>query len=361
MDRSRSLAEASIMTLSQHRDQASAGEKALQLDPLETPVTEKSLQALSEQDASSKILPQPFKHSGWRSQRQRIHDVLVAVEASGWRSRRFATCGAQAWVLRHKDQDSLFRIVLTCCHDRFCVPCARARAFNIRQNLAKHTAGKTLRFLTLTLKHTDQPLDQQLDRLYRAFRALRATSLWRERVRGGVAFLEVKLSESDKKWHPHLHCLIDSTFLPKHQISSAWLDATGDSEIIDIRLVRDTAEVDKYITKYVTKPTSPNVLRDAVRLAEVIKALMHRRMFITFGQCRNWKLTEAADPSKWTLLYHEVQLREKANDGDPFAQELLDRIAAFIYGQDEQEFVLELSILSQPPPAATIDAQLRLF
>jgi hypothetical protein len=331
------------------------------LDPLETPVAEPPLEASSAIDARSTSLPQPFKHSGWRPQRERIYRAILAGEASGWRSKRFATCGANAWVLGSKTEFQRYKVVLTCCHDRFCVPCARARAANIRANLAKHTEGRTLRFVTLTLAHTAAPLVDQLDRLYRAFRTLRGKPVWKDRVRGGVAFLELKLGNGETPWHPHLHVLIDSTFLPQHQLSSTWLDVTGDSKIVDIRLVRDVAEIDKYVTKYVTKPISANAYRDSLRLNQAIAALSGRRMFITFGDCRNWRLTEPADPSAWTLIASETELRERALDGDTFAEQLLDRIAAFIYGHDDAEFVIDRTISCRPPPAATPDAQLRLW
>jgi hypothetical protein len=331
------------------------------LDPLELPVTEKALDASSCQDAPLPNLPQPFKHTGWRPQRERIYRALQAADVGRWRARRFATCGAQAWILAHREDPERYKIVLTCCHDRFCVPCARARAFNIRANLAKHTEGLTLRFVTLTMAHSDHTLDHQLDRLYRAFRSLRATPLWRDRVRGGVAFLEVKLSEVDNRWHPHFHCLIDSTFLPQQLLSSTWLDVTSDSKIVDIRLVRDPAEVDKYITKYVTKPASANTFRDPLRLDELVKALAHRRLFITFGECRRWRLTAPADPTDWTLLYHEAELREKAHEGDELAQAMMDRIIAFLFGQEEPEFSLPRRDFGRGPPSATPDAQLTLW
>jgi hypothetical protein len=336
-------------------------EYSTSLDTLEFPVSPRPADASSAENREGKPLPQPFKHRGWAAYRDRIYRAIQQTEVTDSRSRRFAGCGAHVWVLMSRDDADVFKVVLGCCHDRFCLPCSRARAATIRANLCEHTEGMKLRFLTLTLAHTDQPLGAQLDRLFAAFKRLRSKALWKERVRGGVAFLEVKRSERTGRWHPHFHVLLDSDFLPQATISALWLDVTGDSRIVDIRLVRGQHDVANYVTKYVTKPIQAATVRDREGLIEAVKALSGRRMFIAFGTWRTWKLTQTADPSKWHLYAHESEIFERAHDGDPLAMAIVERITAFLYGDDDAEFRIPITEWLRGPPTQYVDRQMMLF
>jgi hypothetical protein len=331
------------------------------LDPLEIPVPEPSASPSPDSVPANYSLPQPFKHRGWQPYRLKIWQAIRDIEVSTSRSRRFAGCGAHVWVLHHREDPDLYRIVLTSCHDRFCLPCSRARAATIRANLAEHTAGMRLRFLTLTLAHRDEPLSSQLDRLTRAFKSLRGTGLWKERVRGGVAFLEVKKSDRTGRWHPHYHVVLDSDYLPQNVLSKLWLEVTGDSSIVDIRLVRDPEEVQKYVTKYVTKPIPAAVVRDPETLREAVQALGNRRMFIAFGAWRTWKLTQQADPTCWALYDHHSKISERADLGDPHAQAIIDAIVGFLYADAEPEFRVPLHLIERAPPGTGGSTQLVLW
>ena len=335
--------------------------RSASLDTLEIPVADSPATASSSHAPDDWTLPQPFKHRGWKPYRDRIYRTLIALDVSPARRRRFAGCGSSVWLLVNREDPALFKVVYSSCHDRFCLPCSRARATNIRNNLANYTQGLKLRFVTLTLAHTSQPLAVQLDRLVRAFKSLRGTPLWRQRVRGGVAFLEVKLSDRTGCWHPHFHVLIDSNFLPQSVLSALWLDVTGDSKIVDIRLVRGQEEVAQYVTKYVTKPLSGTVLRDAATTVEAVSALHNRRLFIAFGGWVKWKLTQNADPKTWDLFAHESELFQRSKDGDPFADAIIQHVLAFFYADGDSEFRVEHVPLSTGPPAGAESRQRTLW
>lgn len=335
--------------------------RSASLDTLEIPVINNTADASCEHPPDDWRLPQPFKHRGWKPYRDRIYRTLIALDVSPARRSRFAGCGSSVWLLVHREDPSMFKVVYSSCHDRFCLPCSRARATNIRNNLAVATAGMRLRFLTLTLAHTSQPLAAQLDRLVAAFKKLRGTPLWKQRVRGGVAFLEVKLSDRTGRWHPHFHVLVDSDFLPQSVLSALWLDATGDSKIVDIRLVRDPEEISRYVTKYVTKPLSASVLRDAATTVEAVAALHNRRLFISFGAWTKWKLTQNADPKSWDLFAHESELFQRSRDGDTFASAIIEHVLAFFYAEGASEFRVEYVPIAHSPPAGSESRQKTLW
>lgn len=302
-------------------------------------------------------LPEPFKHSGWKRYRQQIWRALNTADVGSSRLRAFSRCGAQVWILSHKTDPDRFKIVLGTCHDRFCQPCARMRAANIRANLEHYLTTEQLRFVTLTLAHADVPLDGQVARLYRAFKDLRATAWWRDRVDGGAAFLEVTRNAATGRWHPHFHVLVAGRYLPQHQLSQLWFEATGDSCVVDVRAVTDRSMVAKYVTKYVTKPLSSNVFSDLAVLVEVVQALEGRRMLVTFGAWRKWHLTASPSTDEWALYAHESQVWQRLNDGDEFARIIADAVLEFLYAEGDNDVTLRRPKRVERPPPPT-EAQL---
>lgn len=74
-------------------------------------------------------------------------------------------------------------------------------------------------FVTLTVPPTEGHELNDLKRLRQAFGKLRNQRLWKSRVRGGVAGLEV--TSRSGRFHPHLHTVVDcewlAIFVPKPQ------------------------------------------------------------------------------------------------------------------------------------------------
>lgn len=235
----------------------------------------------------------------------------------------FAECGMASWVLRSRDDPSVFKLALNTCKDRFCQPCAAARAALIRRNLHDHLDDSPHRFATFTIRHDREPLKVLLERLYRAFRKLRQRPLWKERVDGGVAFLEVKLSDRSGWWHPHLHCILSGSYIPLPDIRRDWLAVTGDSWNVDLRLVRDEAEIQHYVTKYVTKALPSPAIDQPDMLDELVAALRSRRLIITFGKWRRWKLLTDPSEASWELFAHEDEVRFRATCDDPLCSAIV--------------------------------------
>lgn len=271
---------------------------------------------------------------------------MLATRTPYSRLTAFAKCGESHWVLRSRTDPSVFKLALNTCKDRFCQPCSAARAALIRRNLHDHWDDKPKRFATFTIAHDHEPLRVLLERLYRAFRKLRQRTLWKERVDGGIAFLEVKISERSGWWHPHLHCILSGKYIPLPDIRREWQAVTGDSWNVDLRLVRHETELQHYVTKYVTKAVPAEGIDQPELLDELIDALRSRRMVITFGRFRRWKLLSDPSEASWELFGHEDEVRWKASCDDPLASAIL----AMLGHADPRsgEFTVDLDQLPQP-------------
>lgn len=279
------------------------------------------------------------RHAAWSSRRRAIYDALIETDAGPNRIGAFASCGAGYWVLRRRDDHRSIKIVSDYCHDRFCEACGWLRQSTIRLNLKSKLSDHPHRFLSLTLKHDREPLVELLDKLLKCFKRLRATTFWKEKVRGGAAFIEVTANAETGSWHPHLHAIIDGKYLDKSVLEKLWLTITGDSYVVDIRLIRDRVEVTNYITKYATKPLPTRIVRDAPLLAEAIEALKGRKLCYTFGAWSRWSLLKPPPDEEWETYCHANELPfHNANDEDYSAQ-IIAGIDAMITHGDDNEFM----------------------
>lgn len=294
------------------------------LDTVESPACRQTASATERTVDCRPTLTDNFRHSGWRHNRERTYAAMLRVDFSHARLAAFAGCGSGLWVLRHKEDLQRFRVVADHCHDRFCVPCCGQRQAIIRRNLDHYLPNRPHRFLTLTLRHQDEPLDYLLTRLYKCFKKLRGRRFWKDRVRGGAAFLEITYNAETHGWHPHLHCMLDGLYLDLGILRKLWLAITGDSHQVKINLIRTRREVVSYVTKYATKPVPPSVVQSDGALDEALKALRHRRTILTFGTWRNWKLTDDPQELDWTSYGHLDAIRYRATDGDLLCQNILD-------------------------------------
>lgn len=169
------------------------------------------------------------------------------------------------------------------------LPPLRSRTHSlIRANLLEAVKDREIRFLTLTLKSTDEPLRLTVTRLHAYFRQLRRRPLFSKRVVGGAAFVEVTRNAQTNLWHAHLHCLVEGKFMPKEALSRDWLAITGDSYVVDIRRPLSTAGVANYVTKYVTKPFNPGDKTNLKDLTMAARGLEHAKLASTFGSWRRF-------------------------------------------------------------------------
>ena len=257
-----------------------------------------------------------FRHSGWHEDRMRIAKSLVRTDQPDHRREAFADCGLQAFVLRSIDDPTRYRVAGSCCHDRFCLPCATERSCIIAGNVLDLAKDRELRFLTLTLKSNETTLKKQLDKLYVSFQALRRRAFWKRAVSGGVAFLELKRSRSTDRWHPHLHCLLEGTWIGHTDIRRAWYFITGDSFIIDIRPIHDNQHATRYVTKYASKPFNSSFVKRPDLLDEALVALRNRKLAVTFGRWRGLLLTATPDEGAWEHVASLSDVIQRAASGD---------------------------------------------
>lgn len=235
-------------------------------------------------------------------------------------------CGAVSWVMRSTEDPRLLRISCNKCHNRWCEACAGEKRRKITFALRDHLLtlkGTPIRCLTLTLKTTDHPLKDELDRLYESFRKFRSRPKIAACLQGGIAFLELTYSSKTEGWHPHLHVLFIGDFLPQQVAAHEWHMITQDSYIVDVRAVKDDAAVG-YVAKYLGKAVPANVYHSPDLLQEVMRALDHRRTFTTFG---TWRGLHLLDPETtadgWTCIGSLSNFLALAASGDPDAARVI--------------------------------------
>lgn len=267
-----------------------------------------------------------FRHSGWTRARGLIYDALIRTAQAAARLYEFRVCGSHAYILRSLTDPDRFRLAGSSCHDRFCLPCANERSHGIAMNVIDRIIGKEVRFLTLTVRSTDESLDQLLDKLYGSFQALRRRAFWKRRVTGGIAFLELTYSAGKERWHPHFHILIEGRFIPHQQIKALWYELTGDSHIVDIRLVRSTTEAARYVTKYASKPFNNTFVNRPNRLDEAIVTLKGRKLLTTFGDWRGVTLARPVTDDAWEHIGTLADFIAYAARGDTWARHVLSTL-----------------------------------
>lgn len=268
-----------------------------------------------------------FRHAGWKAWRHRVRDALVATSASQTRIAAFDQCGDHAWLAQNKEAPGNFKITCDHCHDRFCVPCTNERSRRTARVIATYIAGKTLRFLTLTLRTGEEPLADSLTRLTAAFRKLRNRPFWKQHVTGGTSLVEIKWNAQSNRWHPHLHIICQGRFMEQKTIAAEWFTVTGDSWIVDIRLVKDTARAAEYVAKYATKGYSSSIFHDNAKLEEAITALAGRRLMMCFGTWRGFSITDPENDETWEQVTSLAQIKSLAECGQRWAVALLQHLA----------------------------------
>lgn len=273
-----------------------------------------------------------FRHLGWQPDRLRVDRALHDCHGCSTRVERFRTCGSNAYVAIDEADPSHVAVIADYCGDRFCVPCKRAKGRQVGLNVMDHYKGRQLRFITLTLRNSDLPLTQCLDKLYQDFARLRRSKLWRNTVTGGIAFTEVKLGQRSGTWHPHLHVLVTGKFIHQKALSTVWHAITKTSFVVDVRFVKDRNKAVDYVTKYATKGYDTDILRTHDALCEAIRALHGRRLYIKFGDLIGVDLNAKPDKVAWRYVSTLQDLLTRARRRQ---QDAVDLLAALMKGHDE--------------------------
>lgn len=296
-----------------------------------------------------------FRHSGWQRERFRVKQALIEAMVHENRLLAFESCGHGAFVMRSTEDPDVYRVRGANCCDRFCKPCARQRAGIVARNLLEQVQDRRVRFVTLTLKTQTDSLDTELDRLYSSFAMLRRREFWKKRVDGGAALLEVKWNEGSQRWHPHLHIIVEGSYIPHALLKQAWYEVTGDSYVVDIRPIRNNRNVVRYITKYATDPVDRTIHGNVALLSEAIRAFKGRRTCLTFGTWRGFALTKQEDAGGWELVGTLAAVVWHANhdesDDGSFARSILSSL--WVYSTNESK-----GDANEPPARSPPDATL---
>jgi hypothetical protein len=203
---------------------------------------------------------------------------------------------------------------------------ANLLAANLRNKLESHSAAQ-FRFITLTLRHSDKPLKEQIKRLNTCFRKLRGSKCWKQSQFGGAAMLEVKYDAKTKRWHPHLHIVSQGVYLCKHELSTAWHRATGDSFIVDIRQLSHAKDAAYYVAKYVTKGTNGEVWDDPAVAVEWVHATKGVRTCATYGKWRGYKLlAKPKTATDWRAINFLSSVAARARAGSEVDRLLIESL-----------------------------------
>lgn len=261
-----------------------------------------------------------FRHGEWLEDRRR---VLAALRASGCpasRIDRFDGCGSDC-IVEFSPEHKRHRVRANFCGDRFCVPCCRARAAKARAKLVTACEGRRPLFITLPIRSKPQSLNDALDHLLKSFEKLRRCRLWKKHVEGGAYVVELKRGERSGEWHPHIHAVCVGSFMPQADLSAAWHRATGDSFIVDISRARDDKRAVGYISKYITKGWSDEILKVFDDVVECICALRGRRLLGTWGCFRRLDLgDQLLDSGRWIKVGRLSAIVVAAHAGEEWAR-----------------------------------------
>lgn len=233
------------------------------------------------------------------------------------RLQSFNDCRSSAWFVRHRVTRKV-RVASSRCGLRWCPLCIKTKRFIMVQSIVPWLkAAKKPKFVTLTLKHSDAPLSFQIDSLYEAFKKLRRRPWIKKRLTGGVWFFQVKKSDNDGRWHPHLHLLTDGRFIEHERICQIWKEVTHGSSVVDLKAVKDPKKAAEYVARYASAPCRLSDLSESDAV-EVVDSLHGRRICGTWGNGRDIKLapSKCPDAEDWEFLesFTAVIFKRRSSD-----------------------------------------------
>lgn len=240
----------------------------------------------------------------------------IDYETGSHRALRAMDCHCNSWFSRNNKTGQV-RVMSTACHLRWCYICSTARRAYISQSISTWIkAGRYRKFMTLTLKHSDDSLASQIDKIYSSFQKLKKTKLFKSKVNAGVWFFQVKRSKQSGQWHPHIHCVVSGKYLPRRQLSDKWFQITKDSMVADIRMVKDADKAANEVARYASAPANIETT-SPIDYVEIFEALHKRRIAGTWGLKGKVTLTRPAadDKNEWQKLGSWSLLQCQEGDG----------------------------------------------
>jgi plasmid rolling circle replication initiator protein Rep len=215
----------------------------------------------------------------------------------------------------------------------FCAAVRASKSSTKYQERVEHVIAQNKRlkpiFITLTVKN-GADLPERMAHLKKSFKTLidrRRDSLKKGRgfcefskLDGAVFSYELTRNQKTKEWHPHVHMFaLANDFIDRDALINEWQSVTGDSHIVDVRMVKKDkelgygkafAEVFKYCLKF-----SDLSLGDTW---EGFKGLRGNRLTGAIGSLYGVKIPEGAEDEQLNrndLPYLELLYRFKNNAG----------------------------------------------
>lgn len=252
----------------------------------------------------------------------RAREIYATVDGTfaGKFSSRLQQCRKFAWFMQSSLTNKL-RVMSSRCKLRWCPICRDVSRLIVTTAVREWLEVQRYpKMITLTLKHSDDPLQLQIKRLYDSFRKLRRRAFFQNLITGGVWFFQLKYNKATEQWHPHIHCLVAGKFLPQSRLKSLWLKITGDSYVVDIRPVKDVESCASEVARYATSPADITAV-DLERALEIFYATKHRRICGSWGSARSivLKPKPLEDLGEWTKVADFYWINV-AKDYDPGAR-----------------------------------------
>ncbi len=235
----------------------------------------------------------------------RAREIYAHVDGgfSGKFSSRLQQCRKFAWFVQSSVTHKL-RVMSSRCKLRWCPICRDVSRMIVTKSVEEWLRlQKYPKMITLTLSHSDDPLQLQIKRIYESFRKLRRRAFFERRISGGIWFFQLKFNKDTKQWHPHIHCLVAGKFLPHRELKKLWHKITGDSYVVDIRPVKDLEGCSNEVARYATSPADITAV-DLDRAIDLYYATKHRRICGSWGSARSITLkpTPLEDTGEWTKV-----------------------------------------------------------
>lgn len=249
---------------------------------------------------------------------QLLYRSFDAIEGTN-REERLLSCRSAAWFVRSRTT-GLVRVASNHCRLRWCPLCARSRSgFITAQVKDWFRDTHQPKLLTLTVKHTRNPISEQLKHIYNSFRGLRRSKFWKDLAYGGVWFFQITYNRNSNQWHPHIHVLLDSEYIPYLKLRQKWHYYTSGSDILDIRSVFNTDDMANYVARYAARPHQLNDL-PIDRARDMVTALHGKRMCGSFGSAKSIRMTpynnaktdEWQNLGSWVLVHNLAKIEESA-------------------------------------------------
>lgn len=212
-------------------------------------------------------------------------------------------CRTRAWFVRNR-LDGSVRVAANSCRLRWCPICSRARSNYIRHQVAEwFDTADYPKFLTVTIKHSQNSLTDQINKIYDAFRKLRKDPFVKKYCTGGVWFFQICWNPKRHEWHPHIHAIITGQYMDYRTLRGIWLKLTGNSDILDIKVVKDPKTVGSYVARYAARPCQLSNLPTRQGIEAMI-SMWGRRLAGSWGTGRGitFRPRKIPDPENWEYL-----------------------------------------------------------